>query len=394
MICTPRIAPAARPAPTFGQTTMPAAWPPLEAPTIAGQPPPGAEAGRGLLSPGSWWGRLTAPATPRPAVARIMAPEHEGFSLGSGTLVAVSQEHGLVVTNWHVVRDATGQIVVSFPDGFRSGATVLATDPDWDLAALAIWRPEVQPVPFARAPQPGESLTIAGYGSGQYREATGRCVQYVAPGQNFPPEMVELAAAARQGDSGGPIFNERGELAGVLFGAAMGRTTGSYAGRVQQFLTPVLNTFQRLEPSETMIAGREPREPAQAAQAATQSEQGYELVDPIAPLGAAAAPAVTAAIAAAPPPVEEPAQAKRTAADKRHEPRQRLRRPRLSSSQRCRRLRPRGPLRKTARRTPPPTASRMDQIKTVLAAIGAFSIFLHAMRLLSPNPAPKKRARK
>ena len=43
---------------------------------------------------------------------------------------------GLVVTNWHVVRDATGQVEVVFPDGFRSAAKVLATDPDWDLAAL------------------------------------------------------------------------------------------------------------------------------------------------------------------------------------------------------------------------------------------------------------------
>ena len=43
--------------------------------------------------------------------------------------------------------------------------------------------------------------------------------------------MVELAAPARNGDSGGPILNSRGELAGVLFGSAFGRTTGSYCGR-------------------------------------------------------------------------------------------------------------------------------------------------------------------
>ena len=41
---------------------------------------------------------------------------------------------------------------------------------------------------------------------------------------------------AREGDSGGPIFNERGELAGVLFGSGGGATAGSYAGRVREFL--------------------------------------------------------------------------------------------------------------------------------------------------------------
>ena len=51
------------------------------------------------------------------------------------------------------------------------------------------------------------------------------------PVRDWPVEMVELSAAARKGDSGGPILNSRGELAGVLFGAGFGRTTGSYCGR-------------------------------------------------------------------------------------------------------------------------------------------------------------------
>ena len=48
--------------------------------------------------------------------------------------------------------------------------------------------------------------------------------------------MVELDVEARQGDSGGPIFNQRGELAGVLFGAGQGTTIGSFAPRVESFL--------------------------------------------------------------------------------------------------------------------------------------------------------------
>ncbi len=48
--------------------------------------------------------------------------------------------------------------------------------------------------------------------------------------------MVELDVQARQGDSGGPIFNQRGELAGVLFGAGEGTTIGSFAPRVESFL--------------------------------------------------------------------------------------------------------------------------------------------------------------
>jgi len=174
---------------------------------------------------------------PHPAVARIVVPEGEATSYGSGTLVDVRDEYGLVVTNWHVVRDGTGEVEVIFPDGFRSKARPLKVDADWDLAALVIWRPTAAPVKLAgTAPQPGEQLTICGYGSGNYRAATGRCTQYYAPAENLPQHMVELDVEARQGDSGGPIFNARGELAGVLFGAGQGTTLGSFGGRVENFL--------------------------------------------------------------------------------------------------------------------------------------------------------------
>ncbi len=178
--------------------------------------------------------------------------------------MAVDETHGLVLTNWHVVCDATEPVRVVFPDGFRSGARVLNVNKKWDLAALAIWRPRATPVSLSpAAPRPGEPLTIAGYGpKGVYRAATGRCTQYVSPGGQAPFEIVELSTAARKGDSGGPIFNQRGELAGVLFGSGRGQTMGSYCGRVQWFLASVEEPFKRLSPGEaestpeTLIAQR------------------------------------------------------------------------------------------------------------------------------------------
>jgi S1-C subfamily serine protease len=177
-------------------------------------------------------------AKPHPAVARVIVPEGGVTSFGSGTLVDVRDQFGLVVTNWHVVRDSRGVVEVVFPDGFRSHARPLKVDSNWDLAALVIWRPTIEPVKIARQPpRPGDPLTIHGYGRGQYRMATGRCTAYYAPHQNFPMEMVELDVEARQGDSGGPILNDRGEIAGVLFGAGQGTTLGSFAPRVSTFLS-------------------------------------------------------------------------------------------------------------------------------------------------------------
>jgi hypothetical protein len=198
--------------------------------------------------------------TPHPAVARIIVPEDGSTAFGSGTLVGVNQDHGLVITNWHVVRDGTGLVEVVFPDGFRSNAKPLKVDSDWDLAALVIWRPNVEPVKIAaQPPRQGDLLTIHGYGRGQYRIATGHCTNYFSPRVDFPHEMVELDVEARQGDSGGPIFNQSGELAGVLFGAGQGTTLGSFAPRVRFFLTTAVPDFEKSATQAVAAADRPAR---------------------------------------------------------------------------------------------------------------------------------------
>jgi S1-C subfamily serine protease len=191
----------------------------------------------------------TPTGQPHPAVARIRSLESNATSFGSGTLIYRQGKQGILITNYHVIKNAQDDILVTFPSGFRSSAKVVASDPRWDLAALLIWAPEIQPVVITDNPaKPGDTLTIAGYGSGRYQASSGICSQYVSPGINQPREMVELRAVARQGDSGGPIFNQNGELAGVLFGAGWRTTAGSYSGRVKNFLLPVVARMQQVPP--------------------------------------------------------------------------------------------------------------------------------------------------
>jgi serine protease Do len=233
---------------------------------------------------------------PHPAVARIIVPEGDVTSFGSGTLVDVRDQFGLVITNWHVVRDNKGEVEVVFPDGFRSKARPLKVDEDWDLAALVIWRPPVPPVAMAdRAPQSGDQLTICGYGQGQYRSATGRCTQYYAPKVDLPQHMVELDVEARQGDSGGPIFNDRGELAGVLFGAGGGTTLGSFGGRVESFLATLAPDIGRAADSALMASEAAPI--GQSPLSASEQLAGAPLSQPAATLTPVAADGGLASLA-------------------------------------------------------------------------------------------------
>ena len=233
---------------------------------VAAQPP--VAPGWGTASPGqdAWRPYLFADylltgQTPHPSVARIVAPDEGGVSLGSGVLVDMNQSQGLVLTNWHVIRDTRTAVLVQFPDGFQSAGTVIRHDEAWDLAALVIWKPEATPIPLAeQPPQIGELLTIAGFGRGAYRAETGPCTEYLAPGAGYAKEFVELSATARQGGSGGPILNADCKLAGVLFGQSEGRTIGSCSTRVKTFLASVGSSGFTPPPGDVATVG--PARPA------------------------------------------------------------------------------------------------------------------------------------
>ncbi len=307
---------------------------------------------RGTPARASDWPKLP---TIHPAVVRIVVPGQGSISYGSGTLVYVNDQYGLVLTNWHVVNEVTGPISVHFPDGFYSIGTIQKFDRDWDLAAIAIKKPNAQSVAVAnQAPRPGEVLTIAGYGSGEYRAASGRCTQYVAPGTAFPYEMVEVAVSARQGDSGGPIFNSRGELAGVLFGEGHGRTSGSYCGRVKWFLSSVVPSSP--DNSHWLAAGLDrPPQPvvSQPLVAETKSQAAAAPVTPIGSTSIRAVPLSSGAPAAASSEVN-----KRPAEPRLPEP-QFLGWQDLAGE------------------------TIGDQVKTVLALVGVLAIILHGLRWLS-----------
>ena len=241
------------------------------------------------------------PAAAHPAVVRIYVVEKGSQSLGSGTLIDIRGPYALVVTNWHVIREAAGEISVVFPDGFRSAARVVQHDADWDLAALSIWKPNASPVRIAtEPPKPGDMLTIAGYGSdGAFRAVSGPCTQYLSPSQQHPHEIVELKAVARQGDSGGPILNSRGELAGVLFGSVDDTTSGSFGPRVQKFLEPLLKgTADVTAPPGNAPPSTQPEAPPAVATGSTPTPPGAAIDDQLKSLNPTA-PAQTAAPLAA-----------------------------------------------------------------------------------------------
>ncbi len=192
------------------------------------------------------------PQASHPSVVRVVNTTPGGQSFGSGTLIETDSQKGIVLTCAHLFESGRGTITVQFADGSRSGAVVLDSDTTWDLAALQVTAPRIEAVPVAQGyPRPGESLTSCGYGpDGRFWCNRGRALGYARADGVTSYETLQLSGMARDGDSGGPVFNQRGELVAVVWGTDGKIVAGTYCGRIRRFLanllTPVVRPGQAL----------------------------------------------------------------------------------------------------------------------------------------------------
>lgn len=142
--------------------------------------------------------------------------------LGSGF---VYDSAGHIVTNHHVVQDAT-EIVVVFADGTEADATLIGSDPDTDLAVIQVDEvPESLLVPVELAAgselEVGEFVVAIGNPFGLSGSMTTGIISGLgrilpATGSQFSiPDVIQIDAAINPGNSGGPLLNLDGEVIGV-----------------------------------------------------------------------------------------------------------------------------------------------------------------------------------
>ena len=145
---------------------------------------------------------------------------------GSGTIVSPD---GLILTNEHVIQ-AARTIDVLFHDGRKARALLLASDPRGDLAIIHVNRtglPAVRFADFATVKRGQWALALGNpYGlgrDGQLSVSIGVIsnLNRMLPGlgeidDRFYGDLIQTTAAIYPGCSGGPLFNIRGELVGIV----------------------------------------------------------------------------------------------------------------------------------------------------------------------------------
>ena len=162
----------------------------------------------------------------------------------SGTGFFVDPKDGLVLTNNHVIRDATS-VTIAIPGTQRSyQARIVGADTSADIAVLRI-----TPLPGASSAPIGDSSTVsvgstvvaignrAGAGGPPVLapgviSATGRTIQAADGASGFTEtlhNMLQTTAKIQPGDSGGPLADSAGAVIGVDTAAGTGGAEAGYA---------------------------------------------------------------------------------------------------------------------------------------------------------------------
>jgi serine protease Do len=165
---------------------------------------------------------------PRDYLRRYFGPLPEMLSAGSGFVIDAS---GYIVTNAHLVADGQ-EITVRLADRREFEARLIGLDVASDIALLKIDAGVLQPLRLGDPAKlrPGEWVAAIGSPFGLERSVTAGIVSALGrtlPQESFVP-FIQTDVAVNPGNSGGPLFNLRGEVVGVNSGFYS--DTGGYQG--------------------------------------------------------------------------------------------------------------------------------------------------------------------
>ena len=156
---------------------------------------------------------------------------------GSGAVIGPD----LVVTNAHVVAGAEDLVVERSDDRRVVAATVVAFDPNRDLAVLSVPGIDRAPLPLGDAEEGSVGAVFGHPGGGELRASpyqVGR--EVTATGRDIynsnttERQVLFLASQLRPGDSGGALVDGSGAVAGIAFAIAPDDPNVAYALTIEE----------------------------------------------------------------------------------------------------------------------------------------------------------------
>ena len=141
--------------------------------------------------------------------------DYETRSLGSGFIVSAD---GYILTNAHVV-DMADEVTVKLSDKREFKAKVIGADKRTDVAVIKIEATGLQAVKIGDPEKLRVGEWVLAIGSPFGFESTVTAGIVSAKGRSLPQEnyvpFIQTDAAVNPGNSGGPLFNIKGEVVGI-----------------------------------------------------------------------------------------------------------------------------------------------------------------------------------
>ena len=142
----------------------------------------------------------------------------ETASAGSGFIYS---QDGYIVTNYHVVKDATS-VKVTLYNGETYDATVIGGDSDYDVAVIKIDAAGLTPVTLGNSADVNVGDTVLAIGNplGELTFSMSQgivsCCDRAINVDGTPFNMIQVDASINPGNSGGPLVNLYGEVVGIV----------------------------------------------------------------------------------------------------------------------------------------------------------------------------------
>lgn len=152
------------------------------------------------------------------SVVSITCSSSTGGSSGTGVVLA---ENGYIVTNCHVVEDATA-ISVQLSDDRKFRASLVGADETSDLAVLYVDAQDLIPAQFGNSDSLRVGDTVCAIGDPLGVELRGTMTNGIISAINRDittngrtMTLIQTNAALNSGNSGGPLINSYGQVVGI-----------------------------------------------------------------------------------------------------------------------------------------------------------------------------------
>jgi S1-C subfamily serine protease len=156
-------------------------------------------------------------------------------AMAAGSGVIVDGQNGLVITNFHVIRNAEA-IQVILKDGRKYSAQPLGVAPNLDLAVLRIAARNLPTLPLgdSRKLEVGDYVVAIGNPFGLGQTVTSGIVSATERplGEGDSRRFIQTDAPINPGNSGGALINLHGELIGINSALFSPGASESSAGNV------------------------------------------------------------------------------------------------------------------------------------------------------------------